>query len=147
MKLDIYAPIVPYFELGGIKLYETRENLKDILTMPGVIKGKPWGGLVEYSVEDKISFLFCTVNDKLCKMSALEGYKGTGPNWLGCISVGMTKEELLRAEPSFVYDDFEECWITHKGASVTFDYSTQRVSDITIWVAEIHRMDLGKGNW
>ena len=30
MKIDINAPIIPFEGLGGIKLYSTKEELKDI---------------------------------------------------------------------------------------------------------------------
>ena len=106
MGIDIYAHIIPYEGLGGIKLYSTREELKDILEIDGVTKDKePWGGAIQYYIEDKISLIFCVANDKLYKMSALKGYKGKA---FGKVGIGMTEEELVEAEPSFVYDDFEE---------------------------------------
>ena len=145
MGIDIYAPIIPYEGLGGIKLYSTREELKDILEMDGVTKDKePWGGAIQYYIEYKISLIFCVANDKLYKIAALEGYKGKA---FGKVGIGMTEKELVEAEPSFIYDDFEEIWITHKGIAITMNYSTHRVDCIGVHVAEMCKSDFKEGNW
>ena len=147
MGIDIYAPIIPYEGLGGIKLYSTREELKDILEMDGVTKDKePWGGAIQYYIEDKISLIFCVANDKLYKMSALQGYKGKA---FGKVGIGMTEAELVEAEPSFVYDDFEEAWYTEKGLGAETDVYTQRVAWLTICIPEIKQdsIEFDKGNW
>ncbi len=36
MLLDITAPIIPFAGFGEIKLYSTRDDLKDLLEMEGV---------------------------------------------------------------------------------------------------------------
>ena len=85
-----------------------------------------------------------STNSKLYKIIALPEYKGTV---FGKIKIGMTQEELLEAEPSFVYDDFEEVWISDKGIFIEMDPETNKVMWISVYIPELDTEDFEKGNW
>ena len=127
MEIDINAPIIPFKGLGGIKLYSTKEELKDILSLPNVTSRIVFDW-IEYNIQDKIALTFDLRNSKLLRISTLSNYTGT---LFGKVKVGMTEDELLKAEPSFVYDDFQEVWISDKGVFIEIDPETKKV----LWTA------------
>ena len=63
------------------------------------------------------------------------------------IGVGTTEEELLKIEPSVVYDDFEEIWVLDKGAFVETDVETNKVTWISAYIPELNLEDFEEGNW
>lgn len=65
----------------------------------------------------------------------------------GKIGVGTTEKELLEAEPSFVYDDFEEVWMSDKGVFVETDGETNRVRWISVYIRELDGEDFENANW
>ena len=95
-------------------------------------------------IQNQISLNFLSTNNKLFKIIALPEYKGKV--W-GKIGIGMTEEELLEAEPSFVYDDFEEVWISDKGIFIEMNPITNTVMWISVYIPELLTDDFDKGNW
>ena len=144
-EIDVNAPIIPYEGLGGIKLYSTREELKDILSLPNVTSRIIYDW-IEYSIQDKVALTFHLKNDKLLRISTLCNYKG---KLFDKVKVGMTEEELVTAEPSFIYDDFQEVWISNKGIFVETDPETNKVMWIAVYIPkpEWGSEDFEKGNW
>ncbi len=100
--LDTTAPIVPFEGFGEIKLYSTREELRDLLALERVemmVINEKW---IRYDIEDSIELFFHLENDKLFRITTLDKYKG---KLFERIGVGTTEEEMLKIEPSFVYDE------------------------------------------
>lgn len=143
MKLDINAPIIPFEGLGGIKLYSTREELKEILNMADT-KSQVYDNWIEYHIQDKIALTFNLNNNKLLRISTLSAYKG---KLFGRIYVGMQEEEIPKVEPSFRYNDFEEFWETDKGVAIATDAITHKVVWIAVYVPEWDLEGFEEGNW
>lgn len=144
MTFDEKAPIIPFVGLGGIKLYSTRQKLKDLLAAKGVksqILNSTW---IKYDVQNAIELFFHLRNDKLFKITTLENYKGTLFNQ---IKVGTPKAQMLKIEPTFVYNDFEEVWETEKGAFIEMDAKTNTVKWISVYIPELDSADFEDCKW
>lgn len=147
MKLDVMAPIIPFEGLGGIKLYSTKEELRDILSLDDVESKIFYNAWIEYDIQNSVELLFHIKNDKLFLIRTLDNYKG---KLFGKIGVGTTEEEMLETEPSFVYDDFEEVWKSDKGIIVETDAVTNRARWISVYIPETLSDDffnVEKCNW
>lgn len=144
MQLDVYAPIIPFEGLGGIKLYSTREELKELLEQKGTASKIIFDEWIQYDIQDSIELLFHLKNDKLFRITTLDDYKG---KLFGKIGVGITEKELLEVESSFVYDDFEEVWVSDKGVFVETDGETNRVRWISVYIRELDSEDFENANW
>ena len=144
MEIDLNAPIIPFKGLGGIALYTSKNVLNQFLTAKNAIPRMLFEDTIRYEIKDEFLLFFSTVNDKLYKLTATGNYKGTV---FGKIKIGMTEEELLEAEPSFVYDDFEEVWISDKGIFIEMDPETNKVMWISVYIPELDTEDFEKGNW
>ena len=144
MLLDIRAPIVPFKGFGKIKLYSTRNQVQELLEGKAVkseIINNDW---IRYDIQNSIELFFHLKNNKLFRITTLDNYKG---KLFGKIGVGTTEKELLEAEPSFVYDDFEEVWESKKGVFVEMDAETNTVRWISVYIKElmkILRRQIGK---
>ena len=134
MPLDITAPIIPFEGFGKIKLYSTRDELKDLLEMKGVTSKIIFDDWVQYDIQNDIELLFHLKNNKLFRITTLDNYKG---KLFEKIGVGTTEEEMLKIEPSFVYDDFEEVWESDKGVFIEMDAETNRVRWISVYIPEL----------
>ena len=143
-EIDVNAPIIPFEGLGGIKLYSTQEELKDILFLPNVISRIYFERTIRYEIPDTALLFFDIEKNKLFKVTATGKYQG---KVFDKIKIGMTEEELLEAEPSFVYDDFEEVWISDKGIFIEMDPETNKVMWISVYIPELDTEDFEKGNW
>lgn len=144
MNLDISAPIIPFDGFGSIKLYSTRDDLSQILTLKNVdtqIINDNW---IRYDIQNSIELFFHLKNNKLFRITTLENYKGT---LFEKIQVGTTEEELLKNEPSFQYDDFEEIWESNKGAFIEMDAETNTVKYISIYIPELDSDDFDEAKW
>lgn len=144
MFLDIAAPIVPFKGLGGIRLYSTREELSGLLELGRVESMMINGKWIRYDIEDSIELFFHLENDKLFRITTLDNYKG---KLFERIGVGTTEEEMLKIEPSFVYDDFEETWESEKGVFIEMDAETNKVRWISVYVPELDSENFDKGEW
>ena len=145
IEIDVNAPIVPFEGLGGIKLYSTKDSLINILSLTDIREKILWSDIArEYNIQNKIALQFLHANNKLFKIVALPEYKG---KIFGKIGIGMTETELLEAEPSFVYDDFEEVWVSNKGIFIEMDPETNTVMWISVYIPELETEDFKKGEW
>lgn len=142
--VDLNAPIVPWESMGGIKLYshisEFYNTIEQLRKEPSLL-GK---FLIKYEIDDSIDLWFNLINGKLFKITALKNYTG---KLLGNISIGMHIDDVLKVEPSFVYDDFEEVYCSPKGVYIEIDPIKHTVLWISIYIKEIDKKDFVKGNW
>ncbi|WP_231633038.1 hypothetical protein [Numidum massiliense] len=100
--------------------------------------------LIKYEVNNEVYLSFNAINGKLCKLTALENYKGLLYNQ---IHVGMHIDDVLKVEPSFEYDEFEEVYVSEKGIYIVTDPVSHRVGWITVFVKEIDDEDFEEGKW
>lgn len=144
MLLDIRAPIVPFKGFGKIKLYSTRNQVQELLEGKAVkseIINNDW---IRYDIQNSIELFFHLKNNKLFRITTLDNYKG---KLFGKIGVGTTEKELLEAESSFVYDDFEEVWESKKGVFVEMDAETNTVRWISVYIKELNDENFEEANW
>ena len=144
MLLDIRAPIVPFKGFGKIKLYSTRNQVQELLEGKAVkseIINNDW---IRYDIQNSRELFFHLKNNKLFRITTLDNYKG---KLFGKIGVGTTEKELLEAEPSFVYDDFEEVWESKKGVFVEMDAETNTVRWISVYIKELNDENFEEANW
>ncbi|WZY01325.1 hypothetical protein NSQ26_04625 [Bacillus sp. FSL W7-1360] len=141
---DLNAPIVPWKGMGGIKLYSHISEFFDTIDELGesdVYLGK---FLIKYELEGSMDLWFNLMNGKLFKITALKGYNG---KLFDKIHIGMHIEEVLKIEPSFEYDDFEEVYCSPKGIFIETDPVEHTVSWISVYVKELDDEGFDKGNW
>lgn len=58
MWLDLTAPIIPFLGFGEIKLYSTRDELSDLLSLSDVettVINKNW---IRYDIQDSVGLFF-----------------------------------------------------------------------------------------
>lgn len=144
MILDISAPIIPFEGFGKIKLYSTRDELNELLTMDDVDSKVVFDEWIRYDIQNSIELLFHLKNNKLFRITTLDNYKG---KLFGKIGVGTTEEELLKLEPSFVYDDFEEVWESDKGVLIETDAETNKVRWISVYIPELNSETFEDCKW
>ena len=142
--LDIKAPIVPWVGLGNIKLYESIKSLRDLIDQEGVKEFLYSRFLVRYEIPGKIYLFFNLLNGKLFKLTALKDYEGVV---LDRIKIGMTSEELLRIDPSFEYDDFEEVYVSKKGVFIVTDAETEEIMWISVFIKELETPEFEEAEW
>lgn len=63
------------------------------------------------------------------------------------IGVGTTEEEMLKIEPSFVYDDFEEVWESDKGVFIEMDAETNKARWISVYKPELDLENFEDCQW
>ncbi|MBO2945201.1 hypothetical protein JJQ72_14580 [Paenibacillus sp. F411] len=138
------SAIVPWKEMGGINLYSHISEFYSTiikLTDTDVLFGKT---LVRYEIKDEVYLWFNLFNGKLFKITALKNYTGKLFNE---IQIGMSMEEVLKIEPSFEYDEFEEVYGSPKGIYIETEPIDNTVLWISIYIKEIDNEDFEKGNW
>ena len=144
MLLDIFAPIVPFKGFGEIKLYNTRDELRELLEKEDVelqIINNDW---IRYDIQNSVELFFHRKNNKLFRITTLDNYQG---KLFEKIGVGTTEKELLEIEPSFVYDDFEEVWESEKGVFIEMDAETNTVRWISVYIRELDDENFENANW
>ena len=135
IKLDLDAPIVPFQGLGGIKLYSTREDLKELLErQDGTVIRENWGAWWHYEIKGCFCLFFHKRNNKLWKIITEPEYRG---KLFGKIGTETSSEDLLKLDPSFVYDDFEEVYESKKGIFIQDDCETRKCAWISVFVREL----------
>ena len=144
MLLDISAPIVPFEGLGGIKLYSTRDELKELLEKEDTKLEVIHNDWIRYDIQNSVELFFHLKNDKLFRITTLDNYKG---KLFGRIGVGTTENELLEAEPSFIYDYFEEVWESEKGIFIETDAESNIVKWISVYIKELNNENFEDANW
>ena len=144
MLLDNTAPIIPFRGFGDIKLYSTRDELSDLLSLNNVetmVINEKW---IRYDIQNSVELFFHLGNDKLFRITTLDNYKG---KLFGKIGVGTTEEDMLKFEPSFIYDDFEEVWESDKGVFIEMDAETNKVRWISVYISELDLENFEECKW
>ena len=144
MLLDITAPIIPFKGFGEIRLYSTRDQLKELLSSNDVkvkLINENW---IRYDIQNSVELFFHLKNNKLFRITTLDNYKG---KLFEKIGVGSTEEEMLEIESSFVYDEFEEVWESDKGVFIEMDAETNNVRWISIYIPELDTENFEKADW
>ena len=144
MLLDITAPIIPFKGFGEIRLYSTRDELKELLSSNDVkvkLMNENW---IRYDIQNSVELFFHLKNNKLFRITTLDNYKG---KLFEKIGVGSTEEEMLEIESSFVYDEFEEVWESDKGVFIEMDAVTNNVRWISIYIPELDTENFEKADW
>ncbi|EAC6409174.1 hypothetical protein [Listeria monocytogenes] len=142
--IDINAPIIPWKEAGGIKLYSTIRDVKEIVEdkdVSGVLLNKFW---VRYEIKDEVFLFFHLLNGKLFKITTLKNYKG---QLFDNVQYGMSAQELLAAHPDFIYDDIEEVYESKSGAFLEVDFQKGQVTYISVYIKELDNADFEEANW
>lgn len=139
------APIVPYVGMGAINLRSTVTELRSLLCGSKLIFDD--GVQTRYDISNVISLFFLDNNQKLFKLTTQRGYKG---KLFKKISTSTSENELLKLEPSFVYDSFEEVYVSEKGVYVETDPITKLSDWISVYVREIDELNpelFWNGSW
>lgn len=142
--LDINAPIVPWSGMGNIKLYSKIHDLKKIIKAEKTKAYLYDNFLIRYEIEGKMYLFFNLLNGKLFKMTTLKEYKG---RLFDKIYVGISTDEMLKIEPSFEYDEFEEVYVSNKGIFIETDPETNTVQWISIFIKELETDSFEEANW
>ena len=116
-------------------------NLLSLNNVEIMIINEKW---IRYDIQNSVELFFHLGNDKLFRITTLDNYKG---KLFEKIGVGTTEEEMLKVEPSFVYDDFEEVWESDKGVFVEMDAETNKVRWISIYIPELNLDNFEDCKW
>lgn len=139
------APIIPWEGMGWIKLYSSFKELREVIedrNTKATLIGNHW---VRYEVEGSLYLFFELINGKLFKITTLCNYKG---KLFENIGVGTLAKDFLQIEPSFIYDDFEEVYISKdKGIFIETDVETNSAQWISVFVKEMFDDDFEEANW
>lgn len=138
------APIVPWEEMGGIKLYSHISDFYEIINNLDDTDALLGKSLVRYEIRDEVDLWFNLFNGKLFKITALKNYTG---KLFDVIHIGMPIDEVLEIEPSFEYDDFEEVYCIPKGIYIETDPVENTVLWISVYIREIDNENFDKGDW
>lgn len=138
------APIVPWEEMGGIKLYSHISEFYEIINNLDDADALLGKSLVRYKIRDEVDLWFNLFNGKLFKVTALKNYTG---KLFDVIHISMPIDEVLEIEPSFEYDDFEEVYCSPKGIYIETDPVENTVLWISVYIREIDKEDFDKGDW
>lgn len=141
--INKYAPIVPYKEMGEIKLYSTIRELAPILLDKNVNARVFHNRWIRYDINDTIALFFHLMNGKLFKICTLKKYKG---KLFNKIYVGMKEKKMLKMESSFLYDDMEEVYVSNKGVFAEAN-AKGKVEWISIYIRELETEDFDAANW
>ncbi len=144
VQLDVNAPILPWRGLGNIPLYTHIKDLREWLekhSSDPVVYGPFW---VRYEVKNQLYLYFDILTGKLFKLAAISGYKG---RLFDQIYIGQPIDEVLRLEPSFEYEDFEEVFVSPKGVFLETDPCTHTVDCISVFVKELETDAFERGDW
>lgn len=144
MLLDKMAPIIPYIGLGDIKLYSTREELRDLLSLDGVDSMMITENWIRYDICNTVELFFHLGNDKLFRISTLDNYQG---KLFEKIGVGTTTEDISKLDSSFVYNEFEEVWESDKGVFIETDAENNKVRWISVYIPELDLDDFEECKW
>lgn len=138
--INIYAPIIPYQEAGGIQLYSTWNEVEPMLKGSNYTCRSFGRCSMECTVSDSLCLYFLKEEGILYKITTLPPYKG---KLFGTIGTETTEEEFLKIEPSFVYDEFEEVFESPKGVFI----ETDAIEHTAWWISIFIRELLAEGFW
>lgn len=158
-QLNLNAPIVPDYGLGGFVLRTSLIEIQDLIAglevfAPGSYRlVNPFearytlgSGEVEIGVDVR--------NGKIARLVARPGYKGS---LFGKILVGMKVAEAFELEPRLYYDEAEETILCRGVPGVALDVSeidpppelvpAMLIDAISVTPHELHFLAGQKGNW
>lgn len=140
--IDKYAPIIPYKEMGNIKLYSSIAELSDVIAVSKeCVLNDFW---IRYDVGDVLSLFFHRRNNKLFKMTTMAGYCGY---LFEKINVQTSEGNIKALDDSFEYNEFEEVWESNKGVFIEIDPATNQAAWITIYIKELDNDDFDEARW
>lgn len=142
--IDLGASILPWRGMGQIELYRHISEFYPLLDRPDVKEKMLGKFLIRYEINNSVDLWFNVVNGKLFKLTALSNYTGM---LFEKIKIGMHIDDVLRLEPSFVYDDFEEVYCSEKGVYIETDPIDNTVLWISVFVKEVDNRDFERGDW
>ena len=146
--LDFSAPIIPYIGMANIKLYSTIEEVQPILSFYNAKINYIYDDVIRYDIGTELLLFFHKKNNKLFKITTEKNYKGS---LFGKIRVGMQETELEAIDSSFVFDDFEEVWVSSKGvfieAVIEQNYSPAIIRWISVFIPELESEAFDKCEW
>ncbi len=142
--IDVYAPIIPYVGMAGIKLYSTIDEIKKLLSLKKVTKVILNNTWIRYDIDDTIELFFHKINRKLFRITTLENYKG---KLFDKIAVGTNAAVLLEPEFSFWYDEFEEVYESDKGVFIETDAQSNTVKWISVYIKELDDDNFENAKW
>jgi hypothetical protein len=134
MNFDNNAPIIPFKECGGIKLYSTLEEVLNSIKSLKIIKNDISCNFIRYDVEDCLMLFFYKKNNRLYKICTQKKYNGSLPNG---IKVGMKEQEFCAIDNTLIYDDFEEIWESKLGYFIETECGTNEAVWISVFVKEL----------
>lgn len=142
IMIDKNAPIIPYQEMGGVKLYSSLDELSNILCKyEKVVLNDTW---IRYDISNIMSMFFHRGNNKLFKMTTMKEYNG---RLFDKITVETTEKELIEIDDSFVYDEFEEVWESKKGIFIETDPQTHKATWISVYIMELDDNNFEEAKW
>ncbi|MBP3633492.1 MAG: hypothetical protein J6J43_02835 [Oscillospiraceae bacterium] len=105
---DIYAPIIPRVGMGGFLLNMSKQEAEKVLGYPlGDGENMHNGAWKKYMIDDALTLFFSVQQNKLKAIETEKDYKGLV---LGRIGTSTDEADLLRLDPTLVYDEFEEVY-------------------------------------
>ncbi len=136
--IDIYAPIVPYEGMGGLRLGWNREQIEKAV-------GEPLGDRVEisqqvsrYTVPGVMLLFLNEREDRLVKITTLPGYRG---KLFGRIGTETTEDEFQEWEPTLQYDEFSEVFVSEeKGVFIETRLPEAKASWISVFVEDLDQV-------
>jgi hypothetical protein len=148
-KLDITAPIVPDFGLGGLILRTKLVDIQELFFDRGTMVPNSYELVAPFEAryhfgEREITVAFDARNGKLARLTAGTGYKGF---LFERIFVGMKVLEAMKLEPLLYYSEAEEVLLCHgvEGLSIELpesDPPIELVPQMTIKAISVYPREL-----
>lgn len=134
--IDKYAPIIPYVGIGGLKLDLTKEEAERVIGGPLKEEEEYFDGRwSRYTVENLLHLFFDNRKNRLFKITTLPEYRG---KLFEKIGTDTDEADLLRLEPTLVYDDFEEVYVSEeKGVFIETDLQSEKAVWISVFVRDL----------
>lgn len=142
--VDLDAPIIPWEGLGGLKL---NCHISDVYSIISETRCEPkvlGKFLIRYEIKNTIDVWFNIVNGRLFKITAAKDYTG---KLFGEIGIGMKIAEILKIDPSFTYDEFEEVYCSPKGVYIETDPVKHTALWISVFIKEMDHDSFERGVW
>lgn len=138
----IEESIVPFVGIESIRLYQTVNEVRQILSEEGIAyQEEVWSSQSEtvpnpwtVIVIDRIMSLFFAKNNKLFKIVLWQDYSGSLPNG---ISTGMPMEEARKRDSTLEFDDWNEDYESDSGYWVEDDVEDGNIMSISIFIREL----------
>lgn len=128
---DIYAPIIPYVGMGGFLLNMSKEEAEAVLGRP-LGEGEPMhdGAWRRYEIDETMGLYFSVTQDRLKVIGTRKGYMGL---LMGKISTSTDEADLMKLDPTLVYDEFEEFYESKEhGYQIETNLPDEKAEWITI---------------